>query len=284
MAKRIVVDTSTGCLDYYEHNLDIRTIRIKIDLDGQLLKDGEEIKADKFYEYIDEHRELIPKTSQPSIGELLEMFEEIANEGFEEIIVTTISSKLSGTFNGVCQCANILQDKVKIVPFDTKTVCFSEGCFAIKAAQMINENASTDDIIAKLAHMRENNALMFAVDSLEYLVKNGRLSGAAGFIGKYLKIKPILQLFEDGTIQAVEKIRTTKKALECVCQRVNEYTNGHKFFAYIAYTGAAALKDFFVETLKENCNLENLLAAPSTPVVGCHVGGNAIGIGIFLLD
>ena len=97
------------------------------------------------------------------------------------------------------------------------------------------------------------------------------------------KIKPILELFDDGTIQAVEKIRTTKRALEGVCDRFLEYTKGHDYYAYIVYTGTE-LRDFFVDTIKEKLGLENLAESPCSPVVGCHVGGNAIGIGIFLKD
>lgn len=283
MKKRLVATTSTSCLDYYEHSYDIRTIRIKIDINGELLADGDEIRAKDFYTIINNDNKIIPKTSQPSIGELINMFEGFIDEGYEEVIVTTISSKLSGTYNCLSQVANILKDKINIIIFDTKTVCLNEGFFALEVAKMIDESKSTEDIIARLDHMRQNNKIMFAVDSLEYLVKNGRLSGAAGFLGKYLKIKPILELFDDGTIQAVEKIRTTKKALEGVTTRFNDYIKGHKYVAHIVYTGDDLL-NFFKEVLKDSCNLEGLVESPCTPVVGCHVGGNAIGIGIFLLD
>lgn len=283
MSKRLICTTSTSCLDYMKHNEDVRTIRIKIDMDGVLLADGTEIKAEDFYTKIAEDKHLVPKTSQPSIGELLEFFENISDEGYDEVIVTTISSKLSGTYNGICQCKAMLEDKIKIIPFDTKTVCFNEGAFALEAARLVRENVETDEIIKHLEHMRDNNKIMFAVDSLEYLVKNGRLSGAAGFLGKAFKIKPLLELFDDGTIQAVEKIRSTKKALEGVCDRFLQYTNGHDYYAYIVYTGPE-LRDFFVETIKEKLGLENLMESPCSPVVGCHVGGNAIGIGIFLKD
>lgn len=283
MSKRIVCTTSTSCLDYYEHEEKIDTIRIKIDMDGNLLADGTEIKADEFYKKMVENKKLVPKTSQPSLGELLEFFEKYIEEGYDEVIVTTISSKLSGTYNGICQCAQILADKIKITPFDTKTVCFMEGNFALEAARLVKEDVPTLDIIKRLEQMKSENFLMFAVDSLECLVKNGRLSGAAGFLGSILKIKPLLGLTQDGTIEAFEKIRTTKKALEAVCDRFKEYTVGHKYEAYIMYTGDE-LKDFFVKTIKEKLGLENLIESPCSPVVGCHVGPNAIGLGCFLKD
>lgn len=283
MLKRIVCTTSTSCLDYYEHKEKIDTIRIKIDIDGKLLADGTEIKADVFYKKMVEDKKLVPKTSQPSLGELLEFFEKYISEGYDEVIVTTISSKLSGTYNGICQCAQMLADKIKIYPFDTKTVCFMEGNFALEAARLLKQNIPTEDILKRLEQMKSENFLMFAVDSLECLVKNGRLSGAAGFLGSILKIKPLLGLTQEGTIESFEKIRTTKKALEAVCDRFKEYTEGHKFEAFIMYTGDE-LKDFFVKTIKEKLGLENLIESPCSPVVGCHVGPNAIGLGCFLKD
>ncbi len=281
MKKRIIVDTSTGCLDYYNHDYDIRIIRLKIDMNNILFKDGEDILAKDFFEQINSDSNLIPKTTQPSIGELMSYFELLANEGYEEAIVTTLSSKLSGTYNGICQVAQILCDKIKIVVFDTLTVCFNEGCFAINAAKMLCENKPTDEIIEALTIMRNNNKIMFAVDNLEYLVKNGRLSGAQGFAGKVLKIKPILEVTSEGNIIAVEKIRTTKKALQGVCSLIKNYIIDKDYFIYIACTGRELIP-FLEEALYEECGFENLMICEASPVVGCHVGGNAIGVGIFL--
>ena len=281
--KRLVVTTSTSCLDYVDHNYDIRTIRIKIDINGTLKEDGTEIKAEDFYKMMDENKHLVPKTSQPSIGELVEMFEGYAEEGYDEIIVTTISSKLSGTFNGICKAAEILEDKIKIHVYDTKTVCFNEGFFALTAARMIEEGKPTDEILKQLDFMRDHNTILFAVDSLECLVKNGRLSGAAGFIGTFLKIKPLLQVVADGSIQAIDKIRTTKKALEVVSEKIKDYVQGHNYIATIVYTGDS-LKSYFVDVLNEKAGLSGLDEHPCSPVVGCHVGSQAIGIGAFLLD
>lgn len=285
MGKSIAVCTSTGCLDYCgDTRFDIRQIRIKLELEGKLYADGTEMDAATFYDYIKENPQVVPKTTQPSIGELLNFFEDLYAEGYDKVFVNTISSKMSGTFNGVYQCSKILEDKMEILPFDTKTVCFNEGMFAIRTAELLSEGKSFAEIEKELLAMRESNVIMFAVDKLDYLVKNGRLSGAAGFIGSLLKIKPLLQVMPNGEILAVEKIRTTKKALEVVCDKINEYIEGHKkYYIHLVYTGTG-LKDFFVEVLKEKCNLSNLPAFPSTPIVGCHVGGDAIGVGIFLYD
>lgn len=202
--------------------------------------------------------------------------------GYKDVFLTTISQKLSGTYNSAVLAAKELKDKMNIEVFDTKTVCYSEGMFALEADKMIKEGKSFEEVKERLTEMTKKNTIFFAVDTLQYLVKNGRLSGAAGFVGSLLKIKPILQVQETGEIVSIEKIRTTKKALTLITNKIKAYTNGREFDAYILYTGNPTLKEHFLKVLKEELNLENLFESPSTPVVGGHVGPDVIGIGIFL--
>src|SRR5690554_4386742 len=99
MGKKIVVDTSTGGLDYYPFGHDIKILRIRVFLDEQGYLDGSELKADDFYRMLRERPELIPRTSQPSIGEVADFFENLYEQGYDEFYVTTISSKLNKTHN-----------------------------------------------------------------------------------------------------------------------------------------------------------------------------------------
>lgn len=282
MSKRIVVDTSTGGLDYYPFSHDVKILRIKIYLDDKEYLDGYDLKADEFYRLLRDHEDLVPKTSQPSVGDVIQFFEKLYEEGYDEFFVTTLSAVLSGTHNSIVLAARELADKMNIRIFDTKTVCFSEGLFALEADKMLKAGKSFDEIEEKLGMMRKNNTIFFAVDSLNYLVLNGRLSGAAAFVGKLLKIKPILQVQETGHIVSIEKIRNIKNALSSIASKVIAYTNGREFDAYVLYTGNPRLRAHFIETLKTELGLENLYEAPSTPVVGAHIGPDVIGVGIFL--
>ncbi len=282
MKKRIAVATSTGCLDIYPHGLNIPVIRLTLNLNGKEYLDGKDIMPLEFYELLRNEKDVLPKTSQPSLGYLLEFFEPLIQEGYEEIFVSTISSKLSSTFNGINQVADMLKDRVKIHVIDTKTVCFNEGYFSIIASKMISDQKSSDEILNKLHKMRENNTIFFGVNSLEFLVKNGRLSGAAGFMGRFLQIKPLLQVTQEGTIEAIEKIRTTKKSLDLVCESVKKYIDGRKSFCNIVFTGQSEFHEYFVEKLEEIVGLTNVVEVGCSCVVGSHVGGDIIGIGIFI--
>lgn len=282
MKKRIAVATSTGCLDIYEHNLNIPIIRLTLNLNGDEYLDGEDIKPLEFYKYLRDNKDVMPKTSQPSLGYLLKFFEKLIKEGYEEVFVSTISSKLSSTFSGIVQVSEMLKDKITIHVFDTKTVCFNEGYFSIVTTNMINEDKTTEEILDKLVTMRDNNTIFFGVNSLEFLVKNGRLSGAAGFMGKFLQIKPMLQVTQEGKIEAIEKIRTTKKSLDLVCSAVNKYVDGKKATYNIVFTGQSENHGYFIEKLNEVCGLSNIVEVGCSCVVGSHVGGDIIGIGIFI--
>jgi DegV family protein with EDD domain len=282
MSKKLIVDTSTGGLDYYPFNHDIEVLRIKIFLDDKEYLDGSELKAEEFYKILRDKPELIPSTSQPSVGEVISFFEDLYKKGFEEFYVTTLSSKLSGTHNSIVLASKELKYKMNIHVFDTLTVCFSEGLFALEADKMLKSGKSFEEIDEVLLKMREHNTIFFAVDSLSYLVKNGRLSNAQAFVGKLLKIKPILQVQETGHIVSIEKIRNIKKALESITTKIKAYANGREFEAYILYTGNPKLKSHFIEIIKSELGLENLYESPSTPVVGAHIGPDVCGIGIFL--
>lgn len=284
MRKAIICSTSTGGLDYYDKEHNIEIVRIKLLIGDKEYLDGVDIKAEEFYMMLRNNKGPLPKTSQPSVGEMMEFYNGLYERGYTDVFLTTISAELSGTYNSAVQAAKELEDKMNIRVFDTKTVTFSEGMFALKAEEMLNEGKTFDQIEEVLTRMRKRNTIFFAVDSLEYLVKNGRLSGAAGFMGKMLKIKPILQVQETGKIVAIEKIRTIKKALSLITNKIEAYTNGRPYDAHIIYTGNPSLQDHFLEVLKEELGLENLYMAPSTPVVGGHVGPDVIGIGIFLKE
>ncbi|CCV64806.1 DegV family protein, putative fragment [Alteracholeplasma palmae J233] len=177
-----VVTTSTGCLDYYSKPHDVDTIRIKIFSDGKEYLDGDTMKAEEFYKILRANPEWVPKTSQPSVGEMVSYFESLADKGYKKAFVTTISSSLSGTINSVTQASLLVSDKIEVTVYDTKTVCFSEGYFALEADRLFKEGKSVEEVIKYLDYMKQNNTIFFAVDSLTQLVNNGRLTGAKAFL------------------------------------------------------------------------------------------------------
>ncbi|MGI3136310.1 MAG: DegV family protein [Candidatus Phytoplasma vitis] len=280
-----IASTSTSCLDYSpykNHNIDL--IRIKIFVNNKEYIDGETITAKEFYNILNANNNVDVKTSQPSIGELICYFRDLIKQGYKKAFVLTISQKLSGSYNVVCQAQKQLKDEIEIIPYNTNTVCFSEGYFALEAERLFSEGASVEKVIKHLDFLKENNTIFFIVNSLTQLIKNGRLNKTKGFLGRFFRIKPILQVNKNGEIVLIEKKISMKKAFFSISDKIKKYTKNKKFLIHILSTGNNHIKDEFKLFLEKEFQLEQIIEVPSTPAVGAHVGNDVFGVGIIILN
>ena len=286
MSKIAVIATSTGSLDYLDlKNKNLKILRLKILAGDKEYSDFVELTAEKFYSMLNEDKSLVPSSSLPSIGEFLEMLEEVEKEGYEEVIVTTISSQLSGSFQ-VCQMGkNQYEGKLKIHVVDSLNAGPAEGYLSLEALRLIDEGKSALEIVKFLEKLVPNKKHYLLVDNLRLFIANGRLSGASGFIGSMLKIKPILQVNAEGKIVSFEKVRTQRKALTKLTEIVLEELKGMKKFIVIYETSdnLAAIQ-FIQKEIEKAYPKHESFEAPITPVIGCHTGTGAIGIALYNLS
>ena len=131
------------------------------------------------------NQELIPSTAQAATGVILEQYEEMVKKGYDELLVISISQKLSGTYEG-CMLAAKMLDDVKVTVFDSRTLSYPQAKMALDASKMIQDGKSLEEVLKRLEYIRDNSMIWFTVETLRYLVKNGRLSGASGFVGSWL--------------------------------------------------------------------------------------------------
>lgn len=279
MKKIAIAVTSTSGVDHTNLKNDINLIRLTVHFDGKDYVDHTELKADDFYEMINEKPNADVKTSQAATGKVAELYENLKDQGYTDVIVVTISSKLSGSYQG-CVTAATLVEGINVHVIDSKSASYGETLLAAHALKLAKENVEPKIIVEKLEEIRDNVNIYLLVDTLKYLVKNGRLSHTSGALGTLLKIKPILTV-ENGVILPLEKVRTTKKAreklLELSLEKIKETKEAE---AFIAYTDNKDLAETFEnEILKHYPNLKITLI-PLTPVVGAHTGPGAIGIGL----
>ena len=150
----------------------------------------------------------------------------------------------------------------------------------MEAARMAKEGAQVPEILDRLASIRDNQGLLISVDTLKFLVKNGRLSGASGLIGSMLKIKPLLHLSHDGRVEAIEKIRTRKKALNRLVEKFLEDHQEKNIEVFLIHANALdTAKEVREKLLEKREDLKAIDIHPLTPVVGAHAGPGALGIG-----
>lgn len=148
---------------------------------------------------------------------------------------------------------------------------------------MIKAGNTAEDIFNKLNELRDKINIYVLVDTLKYLVKNGRLSATSGFIGTLLKIKPLLKVMEDGSLQAYEKIRTTSKARKRLMEIIESEIKDKKAMVFLAYTNNKEEAEAIKKDLIEKQNDLEVLVVPLTPVVGAHAGPGTLGVGYIVL-
>ena len=263
-------------IDYLVHDKEIRKFRSLLNIEKKEYEDFIEINSDDFYSRLEKNPDLDISTSQTSTGKILEMYEEMKNAGYTKLIVITISKQLSGTYQNAVLAAKMID--IEVIVYDSLSLTYVEALMAMTAKKMADEKKSVEEIIAQLDKIRDNNHVYITVNTLKYLVKNGRLSGVAGAIGSLLKLRPLLHISKEGKVETLDKIRTTSKAREELKQRFLTEVKDKNVIPFIVYTNNMAemldLKDEL-----ETHGLNDILLIPLTPVVGCHAGPGTMGVG-----
>ena len=280
--KLAIISCSNACLDYFDYEYDIRIFRSSLHLGDETYLDHLEIKADDFYKQLEEDKSVFPSSSYYPLGKMIETYESLKEEGYEGALVISISKEMSGIYNASIMAANEV-DNFDVHVFDSKTLAYPQAKMALVAAEMANNGKSLEAIVKELEYIRDNNKVYFAVNTLTYLVKNGRLSNASGFIGNTLRIKPILTISKEGKVETVEKIRTFQKAVAGLLERYFEETKGLDVEPFIIHANNPEVRDELKAALLEkDPSLKDVFTMPLTAVVGAHAGPKTIGLGYYI--
>ena len=233
---------------------------------------------DAFYDHLRSASEL-PTTSQPSVGDFLEVYEPLIEAGRD-----IVSIHLSGGISGTCAAAEQARDALvergvareRIEVVDSQTACAGMGMLAIAAANAARAGDDVAGAVARARALREELKIWFAVDTLEFLRRGGRIGAARALLGTTLRIKPILTL--EAEITPIERVRTSQRAFE---RMVDYLRSRHEagcdawFVQHIqAHDQAAAL----VERGREIFGSEPEFVSEVGPVIGAHVGPGLLGV------
>jgi len=280
--KIAIVTCSNACLDYMDYDYDIKIFRSSVHLGDESFLDYIDITAEDFYKKLEADKSIFPSTSFMPLGEMIEIYEDLVKDGFTDALVIPISQYMSGIYNAA-QIAAKEVEGLNVTVFDSRTVAYPEAKMVLLAAKMAKEGKDIPEIIKEMEYIRDNNKIYFVVNTLTYLVKNGRLSNASGFIGGALKIKPVLTISAEGKVETHEKIRTFKKAVDRVLELYYRETKGLDAEPFIIHANNEEVKDYLVEVLKENDpKLKDIVSMPLTAVVGAHAGPKTIGLGYYI--
>ncbi len=279
MEKIVVVSDSTSNLPpELLQELDVPVIPLHIHWGEETYLDGVTLAPEIFYRWLQE-REDFPKTSQPSIGEFMNFFREVAERYQTNTIVGVfISSDLSGTMASALQAQAELSD-LRIELVDSRSVSVGLGLQVTAVARAARSGPRLAEVLALTREPRARVQLLFTVDSLEYLHRGGRIGGAARFFGSALKLKPLLTV-EGGKIDALEKVRGRRKAVQRMLQVAEERLAGRRP-AEMAVMDIAAAEEAeeLLAVVKERFQPRRLFHALVAPAIGTHGGPGTLGIG-----
>ncbi len=276
-----VIVCSNAALDYIPHEEYIPIFRsVVIFNENEKYDDYTEIKANDFYNRLATDKESFPHTAFVSPGRMEEIFDEMKEKGYERVLCILISEKLSGLANAVRKVAEDYEG-LDIIVYDSRTIAYPQALMALTAARMFNEGKSLEEVLKRIDFIRDNNHLIFCVETLEYLIKNGRLSKVAGGIANLLQIKPLLALDKYGAIETLAKIRTTKKAREAMINLFLEEVKDKDVTPCIIHANAKeeVIKEIKDKVLAVHPEFGDINVYPLTPVVGAHAGPGTISLG-----
>lgn len=244
---------------------------------NETLNDGVDIQPDEFYARI-KTAKVMPTTSQVPVVTMKKIFSGLLEKGFD-VLGIFISSELSGTVQSAIQGREALsqgQEKVHIL--DSRATAMAMGFQVLAAARATTDGANLAEAKAVAEKARVHVGVYFAVDTLEFLHRGGRIGGAQRLIGTALNMKPVLALV-DGRVEAVERIRTKRKALDRVFELVAEKTKSQSpiHLACLHANVPDEARALLNRGAKELNAVESIFTEVS-PVVGNHAGPGVVGL------
>ncbi|MCJ7432190.1 MAG: DegV family protein [Anaerolineales bacterium] len=243
----------------------------------ETLRDGIDIKSQEFYTRL-KTAKIMPTTSQVPIITMQNIFTDMIDKGYD-VIGVFISSKLSGTIQSAIQAKEMMGSAgKKVTVVDSKASAMALGFQTLAVARAVEAGRGLKDCIALAHEVHKHTGVFFAVDTLEFLHRGGRIGGAQRFFGSALGLKPILGL-NDGRIDGVERIRTKRKAHERILELVAEQVKG-KSNIRVACFHANAEEDAkaLLEKAREKTNAMESILTELSPVVGNHTGPGTVGL------
>lgn len=272
----LITDSTCGLPKEYIKKYNVKVASLKILYKEKEFIDGINITPEEVYSRLPEE---LPTTSMPSVNDVSVLYEELVKEGYTHAIVLPISSGLSGTINSFRLASENFQS-INTFIFDTKILSMAVGLIVIEVGKMIQENKSFEYICDKIPKIRENMWLYFTVDTLEYLIKGGRIGKVTGQIGKMLNLKPIITMDEDGRYTTFTKVRGSKQSFKKLYSLASEILDKGKGKVIIMTGTMHEEAEKLKEILAQHKNTTFMYKGTLTPAVGIHSGPRLLAVAV----
>lgn len=282
MAVKFIVDSASDILPEEALDMGITRISMKVSFGTEEYADGIDLNHAKFYEKLSQAEEL-PRTSQITPIEFSDAYESVLGEE-DELVVITMSGKLSGTYQSAMLAAQDYEGRVFVV--DSENATLGERIIVERGLELAKQGVCAKDIAATLDIEKKKVRLIALLDTLEFLKKGGRISSTVAFVGGMLSIKPVVAV-EDGEVKQVGKARGSKQGNNLLRELIAKCGGVNFDMPYaLAYSGTS--NSLLVKYIDDNRDLyEGRIAVDDLPIhtvgstIGTHVGPGAIAVSFF---
>jgi DegV family protein with EDD domain len=279
MARVAIVTDSTADLPAdLRQREGIAMVPLDVRFGDEVFRDQIEITTEEFMARLDRSAAL-PRTSQPAPARFEETFRGLAAE-HDAIVAVLISPKLSGTLQAATIAKEAVTDAIPVEIVDSTTGSMALGLQALRAAELARRGLEAPAIADRLRAETTANHILFFVDTLEYLQRNGRIGRAAALIGGVLQLKPLLRV-DEGQVVPFERTRTRAKAIQGLIDFVGDLPQVERLSVVYSSsaTEAAGLADRLATTV--GTPRERIILAQLGPVIAAHIGPGALGVAVF---
>ncbi|NIR72000.1 DegV family EDD domain-containing protein [candidate division KSB1 bacterium] len=272
----LVTDTSCDLPSEFVIRHNIQMVPVQISFGNDKYLDKITITPKEFYRILQEN-EHYPKTSQPTPGDYVTTYKELWAH-YKQAISIHLAGALSGTLRAAQTGARTAADR-KIRVIDSCNTSVGLGLIVAEAAKAIEAGLPMDEVIQRTEWAVKNVRFFVYFETVDYLIRGGRLSKSKGMLAKALHSKPILTLDEAGRAQTVAKTFGGKSALQKVMQLVCKYAMGKRNLRFaVAHTNAPEKADWLAERLKREFEVQDVMIANASPALGAHAGPGAAGV------
>ena len=275
MTVRIVTDSSADLPQNLIDQHQITVLPCYVVVDDQTYKDGIEIQADAFYARLQAEGRT-PTTSQPTVADFQALYRDLVSQG-HQVISIHVSAKLSGTLNSAEQAKASLVDSSQVEIIDSRLASIPLGLAVLDAASILETGAEFHQASDKIRQGLDRHHGLFALDTLEYLHKGGRIGKARAFMGSVLSVKPILRI-QDGEAHPVERPRNRDRAIRRLVELAQDLAPVQRL-AVIYSTDPERMA-----TLKQDLTgllpADQIIEARFGSTLGTYIGPDALGVAI----
>ena len=272
----IVTDSTADLSQQQIERYRITVVPINVIIGDQSYRDGVDLPVETFYERLVTEKEVVPRTSQPSIGAFVEAYKQLTKAG-RAVISLHISGRLSGTLNSAQSAKEMVDGPVEVV--DTLTASQGVARTVLVAAEAAQRGMEVHDILALARTSVQHTFSVFAVDTLEYLRRNGRIGRAAALLGSLLKLKPILYADDEGMVAPYGKVRGRSKVVPRLIEAVHEHMPPRSAINLsVVHSGAEKAAGNLIEELRRGYTVVEEHLGMVGPAIGAHVGPGALAV------